>query len=256
MTSVVEEFLERTGELGIFGAKAIREAFRRPFEFQQVGQQLFEVGWRSCPLILASGVSVGIVMSLHTRSSLERFGAESTLPAVLALASFKELGPLIVGLLVAGRVGAGIGAELAGMRVTEQIDAMESLAVNSFKYLVVTRVLACIFALPLLTVIMDFSVLFGGFISEHAASHMSLGLYTNRAFGSVDWADYVPPTVKTAVFGWIIGSVSCFLGYNATQGSAGVGRASTRSVVWSSLLLILIDVLLVKIIFFLFPRAA
>jgi phospholipid/cholesterol/gamma-HCH transport system permease protein len=103
---------------------------------------------------------------------------------------------------------------------------------------------------------MDFSVLFGGFISEHAASHMSLGLYTNRAFGSVDWADYVPPTVKTAVFGWIIGSVSCFLGYNATQGSAGVGRASTRSVVWSSLLLILIDVLLVKIIFFLFPRAA
>jgi phospholipid/cholesterol/gamma-HCH transport system permease protein len=254
--SATEEFLATTGDLGLFAVKAIKQAFRRPFEFGEIIQQLFEVGWRSSPLIAASGISVGIVMSLHTRSSMERFGAESMIPAVLALAAFKELGPLVVGLLVAGRVGAGIGAELAGMRVTEQIDALESLAIDSFKYLVVTRILACILALPILTVLMDFSILIGGFISEHAASHMSFRLFLIRSFDSVDWVDYIPPTIKTTVFGWIVGSVSCFLGYNAKQGAAGVGRASTQSVVWSSLLLILVDVLLVKITFFIFPEAA
>jgi len=195
-------------------------------------------------------------MSLHTRASLTRFGAASMIPAVMTIAFFRELGPLVTGLLVAGRVGAGIGAQLAGMRVTEQVDALESLAVDSFKYLVVTRVLACIIALPVLTVLMDYAGLLGGLISEVALSNLSIPLYVNRAFASLDWSDYIPTTLKTAVFGLMIGTISCYLGYTAKGGAAGVGQASTRSVVLSSLLLILVNIILVKLTLFLFPEGA
>ena len=165
----------------------------------------------------------------------------------------KETGPLITGLLVSGRVGAGIGAELGGMRVTEQIDALESLAVNSFKYLVVTRVIACVIAMPLLTVLMNFSGIIGGFFAETITSGTSFTFYFNSAFSSLNFSDYIPPTIKTMVFGFLIGSTSAYLGYNATGGAEGVGSASTRSVVLSSIFLILVNVILVKFIFFWFP---
>jgi phospholipid/cholesterol/gamma-HCH transport system permease protein len=186
---------------------------------------------------------------------MERFGASSMIPAVMTIAFFREMGPLVTGLLIAGRVGAGIGAELAGMRVTEQIDALESLAIDSFRYLVVTRVMACLIALPILTLLMDFSGMLGGLLSEVTLAHISWRLYVYRAFGSMDWSDYIPTTLKTTVFGFIIGGVSCFLGYNAKEGAFGVGRASTRSVVYSSLVLILINIVLVKLTFFFFPQA-
>ena len=175
------------------------------------------------------------------------------IPAVLTIAFFRELGPLVTGLLVSGRVGAGIGAQLAGMRVTEQIDALESLAVDSFKYLVVTRVLACMIALPILTLVMDFAGLTGGMAAELAVSNVSPRLYIYRAFGAMDWSDYLPTTFKTLVFGLIIGTISSYLGYSAKNGAAGVGQASTRSVVLSSLVLILINIVLVKLTLFWFP---
>jgi phospholipid/cholesterol/gamma-HCH transport system permease protein len=159
---------------------------------------------------------------------------------------------MVTGLLVAGRVGAGIGSELAGMRVTEQIDALESLAIDSFKYLVITRVTACVLALPVLTILMDFSGLMGGLVSEKAVSHISERLYIHRGFAAMGWSDYIPTTLKTVVFGFIIGAVSCFLGYTAAQGASGVGHAATRSVVFSSLLLILVNIVLVKLTFFWF----
>jgi len=196
---------------------------------------------------------LGIVMSVHTRESMVRFGAASMIPAVLTIAFFRELGPLLTGLLVAGRVGAGIGAELAGMRVTEQIDALETMAVDSFKYLVVTRVAACMISLPILTLMVDFSGLAGGMAAELIVSHTSPQLYIYRSFGSMDWSDYLPTTFKTIVFGLVIGMISCFLGYNAKGGAAGVGKASTRSVVFSSLALILINIVLVKLTLFFFP---
>lgn len=182
-----------------------------------------------------------------------RFGAEAMIPQAISLGLFRDIGPLLTALLISGRVGAGIGAELAGMRVTEQIDALESLAVDSFKYLIVTRVIACVIALPVLTTLLDYSGLIGGLISQMFAYHMSVHLFLNDAFGPMDWSDYFPSTLKTIVFGYIIGTVSCFLGYTATQGAVGVGRASTRSVVFSSLLMILSEVILVKIILFWFP---
>ncbi len=237
----------------MFSAQVVRETFRRPFEFSETLRQLFEIGARSAPLIALSGLAVGAVLSMHTRSTLERFGAAAMIPTALAFALVKETGPLITGLLISGRVGAGIGAELGGMRVTEQIDALESLAVDSFKYLVVTRVLACAVALPLLTVLMNFAGLIGGYAAEAAISSVSFQLYFSHAFNSLTFSDFIPPTLKTVVFGLIIGSTSAYLGYNATGGAEGVGRVSTQSVVFSSAFVILSDVILVKFISFLFP---
>jgi len=248
--------LESIGDYGLFAWRVFREAFRAPFELKEIGRQVAEIGSRSVALVIPCGLALGIVMSLHTRASLTRFGAASMIPAVMTIAFFRELGPLVTGLLVAGRVGAGIGAQLAGMRVTEQVDALESLAVDSFKYLVVTRVVACIIALPVLTVLMDYAGMLGGLVSEVALSNLSVSLYINRAFASLGWSDYIPTTLKTAVFGLMIGTVSCYLGYTAKGGAAGVGQASTRSVVLSSLLLILINIILVKLTLFWFPEGA
>jgi phospholipid/cholesterol/gamma-HCH transport system permease protein len=251
-----EEALEWFGGLSLFAGQVVRELFRQPLEFTEILKQIFEIGWRSAPLIALSGLAVGAVLSMHTRATLERFGAEAMIPAALAFALIKETGPLITGLLVSGRAGAGIGAELGGMRVTEQIDALESLAVNSFKYLVVTRVIACVVCLPLLTVLMNFAGLLGGFFAESVVSGASFTFYINTALSSLDLSDYIPPTVKTMVFGFIIGTTSGYLGYNATGGAEGVGRASTQSVVFSSIFLIVCNVILVKFIFFLYPGSA
>jgi phospholipid/cholesterol/gamma-HCH transport system permease protein len=159
-------------------------------------------------------------------------------------------------LLFSGRVGAGIGAELGAMRVTEQIDALESLAVDSFKHLVTTRVVACMIALPLLTIVMNFMGIVGGYVAERVMSGISFHLYFDRALSAIDFDDYVPATAKMILFGFIIATISSYLGYSTKGGTAGVGQASTRSVVFSSLMVILTNVIVVKAIFFFFPGAA
>jgi len=245
----------RCGELSLFAARAIRETVRAPFEVRETLRQLYELGVRSVPLIVVAGLAVGVVLSMHTRASLERFGAESLIPAGLALALVKETGPLTAGLLLSGRIGAGIGAELGAMKVTEQIDALEATAVDSFKYLVVTRVVACVIALPILTTFMNGAGVLGGYLAEAAVAHMSLQLYVDRAFSLIDFSDLIPATLKTAVFGFIIAVVSSYLGMTTAQGTEGVGRASTHSVVLSSVLLIVVNVLLVRLIFVAFPES-
>ena len=252
----MKQFLEVIGQLGLFAFLAVRRALLPPFEIRMILRQIEEVGWKSLPLVMASGFAVGLVLTFHTRSSLIRFGAEAMIPTVQSLSFFNEIGPLVAGLLVAGRVGAGIGAELANMRVTEQIDAIEALSIDSFKLLVVPRIIACMIALPLLTVFMDVAGLAGGYLVEQGISHLSFQLYLDRAFSEVGWAVFLPPTLKTTVFGFIIGLVSSYFGYTTNEGASGVGRASTNSVVLSSLLIILADVILVKSIFFLFPDTA
>ncbi|MEO8522926.1 MAG: ABC transporter permease [Acidobacteriota bacterium] len=247
--------LAAVGDMSMFAWKAAREMFVPPYEFRETLRQLYELGFRSAPLIAVSGVAVGVVLSMHTRASLERFGAESLIPSGLAIALVRETGPLTAALLLSGRIGAGIGAELGAMRVTEQIDALEASAVDAFRYLVVTRVVACVIALPILTTIMNFSGMFGGFIAETAVNGMSLRLYFTRAFSLIDFTDYVPATLKTMVFGFIIATVSSYLGFTTSSGTEGVGRASTRSVVLSSMVIIVSNVILVRLIFFLFPSA-
>ena len=253
---IVVTLLASAGAVSIFAFKALRELVVPPFEIRETIRQLFELGLRSAPLIAVSGMAVGVVLSMHTRASLERFGAEAMIPAGLAIALVRETGPLTAGLLLSGRIGAGIGAELGAMRVTEQIDALEASAVDSFRYLVVTRVAACIIALPILTTIMNFAGMLGGFLAETATTGMPLPLYFNRAFSIIDLTDYVPATVKTMVFGFIIATMSSYLGFTTESGTEGVGRASTRAVVFSSMLIIVANVVLVRLIFFIFPKAA
>ena len=244
------------GNVSLFTFRVIVDFFRTPFEGTQIMRQLAETGYRSLPLVLASGFALGTVMTLHTRSTLIMFGAGSMIPTVQALAFFLEIGPLVAALLLAGRVGSGIGAVLANMRATEQIDGIESLSIDAFKYLVVPRVVACVIALPLLTLFMDGAGLMGGFLSEFFSSGISFHLYITRAFLHLEWSNFIPPTLKTSVFGLIIGVVSSYFGYTTNEGAQGVGKAATNSVVVSSLLIILADVVLIKIIFFAFPDNA
>jgi phospholipid/cholesterol/gamma-HCH transport system permease protein len=252
----LENVLALTGEVSVFGVRAVVNLFRRPFEGAEIRRQLAEIGSRSHTLVIASGFALGAVLTMHTRSSLVTFGATAWIPEVQALAFFVEIGPLVTGLLVAGRVGSGIGAVLSNMRASEQIDAIEALSIDSFKFLVVPRIVACTLALPILTLFLDFSGFLGGFISEYAASRLSFHLYVLRAFSNFQLSNFCAPTLKTAVFGFVIGTVSCFLGYNTNEGAQGVGRAATMSVVASSLLIIVLDVLLIKLIFFIFPESA
>ncbi|MCW5982884.1 MAG: ABC transporter permease [Bryobacteraceae bacterium] len=260
MTNVIENAgrsvrtaLAGAGDMVVFGLRALVSAVRPPFELVETLRQIQLLGWRSLSLIATSGLAVGVVMSMHTRSSLERFGAESMIPTVLGIAMIRETGPLVTGLLSSGRLGAGIGAELGGMRVTEQIDALESLAVDSFKYLVVTRVVACMVALPLLTIFFNVSAIVGGWAAETTVSGMTFGYYYRNAFSNIGFSDLIPSTLKTVVFGFLISSISGYLGYNASGGAQGVGQASTRSVVLSAISLIVANVVMVKFILFLFP---
>jgi phospholipid/cholesterol/gamma-HCH transport system permease protein len=253
MTALTLGWLATVGDGALFAGRAIREAFLPPYEARETVRQLFELGCRSVPLIAVSGFAIGIVLSMHTRASLARFGAEALIPAGLAIALVRETGPLTAGLLLSGRIGAGIGAELGAMKVTEQIDALEAVAVDSFKYLVVTRMVACVIALPVLTTLMNATGMLGGFAAEAAITGMPLGTYFRQAFGPIQFSDLVPATLKTMVFGFIIAIVSSYLGVHTSRGTEGVGRASTRSVVISSILLIAANVLLVRIIFFFYP---
>ncbi|MPY90788.1 MAG: ABC transporter permease [Luteitalea sp.] len=255
LTAIVS-LLAQVGEGVVFAVRAIRECVRPPFELGEIGRQIYELGWRSAPLIGASGLAVGTVLSMHTRASLERFGAEALMPSALALALVRETGPLTAGLLLSGRVGAGIGAELGAMKVTEQIDALEATAVDSFRFLVVTRVIACVIAFPILTTLMNFMGILGGYVAEHFVSGMSFRLYFQSSFQYIEFADYIPATIKTMVFGFIVATTASYLGVNTTSGTEGVGRAATRSVVVASVLLIVVNVLLVRLIGFLFPAGA
>ncbi len=243
------------GEYAVVAARALVQPFTPPYEGGEILKHLFHFGLRSAALIATSGFAIGVVLSMHTRASLERFGAEAMIPAGLAIALIRETGPLTAGLLVAGRVGAGIGAEIGAMRVTEQIDALEANAVDAFHFLVVTRVIACAIAMPLLTILMDFAGVLGGYVAETVASGMPWQLYFERSFTFISYSDLLPATLKTAVFGFIIATVSGYLGFNASGGTEGVGDASTRSVVLSSILIILSDVILVRLIFFFYPQA-
>jgi phospholipid/cholesterol/gamma-HCH transport system permease protein len=244
------------GAVAAFGGRVFVEVVRPPYEPREILKHIYQFGYRSAPLILAAGFAIGIVLSMHTRASLESFGAEAMIPAALAIALIRETGPLTAGLLVAGRVGAGIGAEIGAMKVTEQIDALEANAVDAFKYLAVTRIIALMIVMPLLTIMMDFSGIFGGYVAEAAVSGMSWSLYFERAFSYVTYSDIIASTLKTVVFGYLSAVAASYLGFTTSRGTEGVGEASTRSVVMASMLIILSDVILVKVIFFFYPAVS
>ena len=241
-------FLVWIGELGVFTTRLVRSIFAPPFHFKELFQQMHEVGTRSLPLVVLASAATGVVLSLQTRESLVRFGAKSLLPVVIILTIIKESGPIITALVVCGRVGAGIGAQLGSMKVTEQIDAIEASAVDSFKLLVVTRVVACVLMLPLLTIVADFSGILVGWLANTMVEHVSLVPFLADGFKPVTFQDLIPATLRTALFGFIIGLLGCFQGLRTTGGTEGVARSATSAVVLSSLFVIVADVWLVRLI--------
>ncbi len=251
--SPINEFLEWFGDLGVFSWRVVRSALTPPFEFRELFRQLDEIGSKSLPLVALAGGATGVVLSLEARYSLTRFGAKSLLPAAIVFSVIHETGPIITGLVVSGRVGAGIGAELASMKVTEQIDAIEASAVNPYRLLAATRILACILMLPLLTLAADFCGVLMGWVTQALVEPLSLHQFINAGFNGAAFNDFLPPTFKTMFFGLIIGLIACFQGMRTQGGAAGVGRAATSSVVLSSLFVILADVVLVKLILIFFP---
>jgi len=248
------------GVLGWFGGIAnfcvrlVRAAVKPPYEARELVRQMDGVGAKSLPLVVLAGAAIGVVLSLHTRDSFTQFGAESMLPTLIILSLVKESGPIITALVVSGRVGAGIGAELGSMRVTEQIDAIEASAVNPYKFLAATRVLACMLMLPLLTIVANFCGIISGWIANALVEPITLKLFFTLGLKQASFADLLPSTLKTVVFGFIIGMVGCFQGMRAKGGTAGVGRAATSAVVLSSLFVILADVVLVRLIITFFPQ--
>ena len=252
-TKTTVAFFEWFGDMGIFCGRLIAPFFVPPYEVREFIRQFDELGAKSLPLAALAGAATGVVLSLSTRDSLVRFGAGSLLPAVIVLSLIKESGPIITALVVSGRAAAGIGAELGAMRVTEQIDAIEVSAVNPYKFLVATRVLACILMLPLLTLVTDICGIFMGWLTNTLAQPISLRLFLSNGFQEVTFGDFLPSTLKTMIFGLIIGLVACFQGMRAQGGTEGVEHAATTSVVLSSLLIIVADVLLVRLILVFFP---
>jgi phospholipid/cholesterol/gamma-HCH transport system permease protein len=240
--------VEWFGELAEFFGRVVHAIITPPYEFRELLRQCDSIGSKSLPLVALAGSAIGVVLSLQMRDSLARFGAKSFLPAVIIFSIIKESGPIITGLVASGRVGAGIGAELGSMKVTEQIDAMEASAVDPHRYLAATRVLACILMLPLLTVVADFSGILMGWVFANLAEPVPLRLFLESGLKNVRFTDFVPPVLKTAVFGLIIGLISSFEGMRTSGGTEGVGRSTTSAVVISSLFVILADVVLVKVI--------
>src|ERR1017187_1552585 len=251
--AVCTGFFEWFGSLGIFSWQVLKAAVTPPFEWRELIRQLDEVGSKSFPLVALAGAAIGVVISLEARYSLSRFGAKSLFPATLVYSVLQVMGPIITGLVVSGRVGAGIGAELASMKVTEQIDAIEASAINPYRLLAATRILACILMLPLLTLAADACGLMTGWFAQTLVEPLSFHQFIQNGFKGATFNAFLPPTFKTAVYGLIIGLIARFQGMRTRGGAEGVGRAATNSVVLASLFLILADVVLVKFILFVFP---
>ena len=250
--SVLYGFLDEAGALFGFIGQFFRRFWRRPFEFKELLNQMDEVGSKSFLLVSVCGLAIGVVLAMQSRGTLARFGAEAFLPSMLALSVFKEIGPVITGLVLAGRLGAGFAAEIGSMKVTEQIDAMEAAALKPFHYLVVTRVLACVIMFPLMTILVDVIAIAGGFVESNLASDMHWRVFIDTAFSSMRFVDITVDTLKTSIFGFIVGIVACFLGYTVRGGTREVGQAAMQAVVLSSLLILIADVVVVRISLLLF----
>lgn len=237
----IKAFLLEIGELSYFAARYFREVFKKPYEFKEFLRQCFYMGNRSLLLVAVTGFIIGLVFTLQSRPTLMEFGAVSWMPSMVSISIIREIGPIITALICAGRIGSGIGAELGSMRVTEQIDAMEVSGTNPFKYLVVTRILATTFMLPVLVFFGDTIAIYGSYLVENTKDNVSFQLYFNNVFKSLEFSDVIPSTIKTFFFGFAIGLVGCYKGYNCKKGTAGVGKAANAAVVYTSMLLFIID---------------
>ncbi len=246
-TNRIRDFFESLADFFIFSGRAFREIFSRDFEFKEFLFQCYQVGNKTLPLISITGIIMGLVLTIQSRPVLVEFGAVSMLPGMIAVSIIREMGPVITALICAGKIGSGIGAELGSMKVTEQIEAMEVSSINPLRFLIVTRVLATTFMIPLLILYADGLGLIGSWAGANIKGDVSLTLYFRQAFAHVDFLDFFPAIVKSFFFGMMIGLVGCYKGYNAGRGTESVGKAANSAVVLSSLLVIIVDMIAVQI---------
>lgn len=244
----LDDFFRGLANAFAFVKRFFQEVWFPPYEFKEILRQCYEIGYRSLPLISLTGFIIGIVFTNQSRPSLAEFGATSWLPALISIAVVRALGPLVTALIAAGKVGSSIGAELGSMKVTEQIDAMEVSAINPFKYLVITRTLATTFMIPVLVMYTDFVALMGSFVNVNQNELVSLSTFFVQVFESISFLDIFSSVIKSLVFGFTIGIVGCYKGYNSTKGTEGVGQAANSSVVMSMFLIFIEELLALQIV--------
>jgi phospholipid/cholesterol/gamma-HCH transport system permease protein len=245
--SVIDKFFLEVSSITTFTLRFIKEVIKPPYEFNEVMKQSFLIGYKSLPLVAITGFIIGLVLTIQTRPTLAKFGAESWLPAMVAVSIIREIGPVITALIFAGKVGSGIGAELASMNVSEQIDAMQVSDINPFKYLVVTRVLSATLMLPLLVIFADAVGLLGCFVGVNIKGDVSTYLFFSKIFQTLELNDLFPAFIKTFFFGFAIGLIGSYKGYNSNKGTEGVGKAANSAVVFASLVVFIIDMVAVQI---------
>lgn len=243
----VDEFFFDVYNVYKFILRFFKEAFVPPFEWQEITRQCFSIGYKSLPLISLTGFITGIVFTKQSRPSLAGFGATSWLPSLIAIALIRALAPLVTALIAAGKVGSNIGAELGSMKVTEQIDAMEVSATNPFKFLVVTRVLATTCMIPVLVLYNGFVGMMGAFLNVYHNELTSFTSFFHDAFDSISFLDIFSSLIKSFIFGFTIGIAGCYQGYNAANGTQGVGKAANTAVVISMFLIFIEEMVIVQI---------
>ncbi|WP_331961994.1 ABC transporter permease [Ohtaekwangia sp.] len=240
-------FLNEIGDIARFTARFFRELFKPRQEFEEFLRQCYWVGYKSLPLVGITAFIMGLVLTIQSRPTLVEFGAQSLLPAMVSVSLVREISPVITALICAGKIGSGMGAELGSMRVTEQIDAMDVSGTNPFRYLVVTRVIATTLMIPVLSNISNAVSLYGGYLGVNIRGQVSWYLYWTQVFNALSFGDILPSIVKTFFFGFAIGIIGCYKGYNSRKGTEGVGRSANSAVVVASLLVFIIDLVAVQI---------
>ena len=231
-------FLEAIGAVSAFALQAIRNALQPPWYRQQILRQIMEIGYYSLPVVGLTAIFTGMVLALQSYTGFSRFEAASAIPTIVVLSMTRELGPVLAGLMVAGRVGAAMAAEIGTMRVTEQIDALTTLSTDPLRYLVFPRLAAGLLMLPLLVLVADVIGVMGGFLVSVYKLGFSPVEYVNRTFDYLEAEDVVSGLVKAAVFGFIVALMGCYQGYRSKGGAQGVGAATTKAVVTASILIL------------------
>lgn len=247
-----KKWLEGIGDQVEFFFKFFRNIFTGGFEWSEFVRQCYEIGYRSMMLVGITSFIMGLVLVVQLRPTLVAFGSASLLPKTLSVSFVRELGPVIIALICAGKIASSIGAELGSMKVTEQLDAMEVSGANSLQYLVVTRILATTIMVPILSLIGDVIGLFGGFLGLNIRDSMSFNLYFTKVIGALDFSDFLPAFVKTILFGFAIGFIGCYKGFHSNKGTESVGIAANSAVVTASLWIFVIDAIAVQVTSLLF----
>lgn len=242
-------FLASIGRLAIFTGNALGSAWRPPYYPRIIWRQMVEIGFYSLPVIGLTAIFTGMVLALQSYSGFSRFSAESSIAIVVVLSITRELGPVLAGLMVAGRIGAAFAAEIGTMRVTEQIDALVTLSTNPFKYLVFPRLLAGVLMLPLLVLLADVIGVMGGYMVSIHKLGFAPGPYINSTFDYLEARDVISGLVKASAFGFIITLMGCYHGYHSGRGAQGVGTATTNAVVSSSMLILLFNYIITELFF-------